>query len=99
MDFEIQLTQKDANHIKHPVHSLLFFIIFWRTDLLCTDSNNTPSMISLLRSKFTSTPQKSTLLGIFLLDGEFISKDKLSHNLLPLSTIEDNKSNKRRISL
>ena len=36
-------------------------------------------MISLLRSKITSTPQKLTLLGKFLLDGEFIFKDKLSH--------------------
>ena len=32
------------NHIKNPVHSLLFLTRFLRSDLLSTESDNIPSL-------------------------------------------------------
>ena len=47
--------QKTKNHIKNPVHSLLFLTRFSRINLLSTESNNIP--------RLTSVPQTSTFFG------------------------------------
>ena len=54
--------QYEENDIKNPVHSLLFIISFSRIDLLWSESVKNPSL-SNKKSKFTSVPQTSTVLG------------------------------------
>ena len=70
------------NHIKNPVHSLLFLTRFLRSDLLSTESDNIPSLQSLLRSKLTSVLQTSTVFGKSS-NGKYLFKDEFSYNLLP----------------
>ena len=41
---KIHFIQKTENHIKNPVHSLLFLTRFLRIDLLSTESDNIPSL-------------------------------------------------------
>ena len=69
----IHVIQKTESHIKNPVHSL-FLTRFSRNDLLSTESDNIPSLQSLLRSKLTSFPQTSTVFGKSS-DGKYLFKD------------------------
>ena len=69
----IHVIQKTESHVKNPVHSL-FLTRFSRNDLLSTESDNIPSLQSLLRSKLTSFPQTSTVFGKSS-DGKHLFKD------------------------
>ena len=59
---KVQLIQYEENDIENPVHSLLCITSFSRTDLLWSESVNSPSLSNKLY-KLTSVSQTSTVLG------------------------------------
>jgi len=83
------LCNKTENHIKIPVHLLLFLTRFSRNDLLSTESDHIPSLQSLLWAKRTSVPHSSTVFGESS-DKHLFKDDRFSYNLLPYWITLDN---------
>ena len=75
--------KKNESTLKTAVHSLLFLTRVSRHDLLSTESDNIPSLQSLLWAKLISVPQRSTIFGKSLDDKYLFKDDRFSYNLLP----------------